>query len=79
LLLDAKANMDFLFDSDDKLQSWVKEEKNPANQMQRQSKIVTAAGRAVVWRAQTEKTYRGLNKIAKKGAFPNLSVVFDPN
>ena len=79
LLLDAKANMDFLFDANDDLKVWVKPENNPANQMQRQSDVVTAAGREVVWHAQTEKTYRGLNKIANKGSFPNLSVVYDPN
>jgi hypothetical protein len=79
LLLDAKANTDFLFDGEDKLKGWVKEEKNPANQMQRQSDVVTAAGRAVVWHAQTEKTFRGLKKIVDEGSFPNLSVVFDPN
>ena len=78
-LLDAKANMDFLFNAEDRLKGWVKPEKNPANQMQRQSDVVTAAGRAVVWHAQTEKTFRGLKKIVDEGSFPNLSVVFDPN
>jgi len=78
-MLDAKANMDFLFDSNDSLKVWVKGEKNPANQMQRQSRVVTAAGRAVVWHAQTEKTFRGLETIVNRGSFPNLSVVFDPN
>jgi hypothetical protein len=78
-MLDAKANMDFLFDSNDSLKVWVKGEKNPANQMQRQSRVVTAAGRAVVWHAQTEKTYRGLKLIADRKKYPNLSVIYDPN
>jgi hypothetical protein len=78
-MLDAKANMDFLFDSNDSLKVWVKGEKNPANQMQRQSRVVTAAGRAVVWHAQTEKTYRGLKQIADDKNFLNLSVIYDPN
>ncbi|MGD0723918.1 MAG: Tox-REase-5 domain-containing protein, partial [Roseiarcus sp.] len=79
LLLDAKANMDFLFDLNDILNDWVKGDKNPANQMKRQSDVVTAAGRAVVWHAQTEKTYRGLKLIADRKKYPNLSVIYDPN
>ena len=63
-LLDAKANMDFMFDGDDKLYDWVYPQNNPRLQMIAQAATAAAAGRAVVWHAQTEKTYRGLKAIA---------------
>jgi hypothetical protein len=34
---------------------------------------------AVVWHAQTEKTYRGLKAIADRLKFANLTIVYDPN
>ena len=57
-LLDAKAKNDHLFDfdTDDTLQSWVYPEKDPAIQMERQAEVALAAGRRIVWHAQTEKT-----------------------
>ena len=78
-LLDAKAKMDFLFDANDNLRKWVYETNNPAYQMIRQSIAAAAAGRRVVWHAQTAKTYRGLDKIASGLNLGNLSVEFDPN
>jgi hypothetical protein len=78
-LLEAKANIDFLFDDADNLKWWVYPEKDPALQMEAQSDAAVAAGRRVVWHAQTEKGYRGLNNIQNERKFPNLSVVFDPN
>ncbi|MGO4869866.1 MAG: hypothetical protein ACLPGW_04545, partial [Roseiarcus sp.] len=41
--------------------------------------VELAAGRLVVWHAQTEKGFRGLSKIAGDLDEPNLSVVYDPN
>jgi hypothetical protein len=78
-LLEAKADIDFMFDDDDKLYSWIDPQKNPAIQMERQAKATLAAGRLVVWHAQTEKGYRGLAKIAGSLPFGNLSIVFDPD
>jgi hypothetical protein len=78
-LLEAKANIDFLFDDADNLKWWVNPEKDPALQMKAQSDAAVAAGRLVVWHAQTEKGYRGLNKIEEREEFPNLSVDYDPN
>jgi hypothetical protein len=78
-LLEAKANIDHLFDANDKLYSWVYPANNPEIQMERQAKEALAAGRNVVWHAQTEKGYRGLKKIADLLPFDNLSVVFDAN
>lgn len=76
---EAKADIDFMFDANDDLYSWIKPEKDPAIQMTRQAQAAAAAGRSVVWHAQTEKGYRGLEKIAGSLPFGNLSVVFDPN
>jgi hypothetical protein len=47
--------------------------------MMTQAGVAAAAGRRVVWHAQTEKTYRGLKKIADGLGRGNLSVEFDPN
>jgi hypothetical protein len=47
--------------------------------MKAQSDAAVAAGRLVVWHAQTEKGYRGLNKIEEREEFPNLSADYDPN
>jgi hypothetical protein len=78
-LLEAKANIDHLFDANDVLYSWVYPENNPIFQMAAQAEAALAAGRLVVWHAQTEKTYRGLTKIAADLPFENLSVDYDPN
>jgi hypothetical protein len=78
-LLEAKANIDHLFDVTDKLYSWVYPENNPKVQMVAQADAALAAGRLVVWHAQTEKGFRGLSKIAGKLDETNLSVVYDPN
>jgi hypothetical protein len=78
-LFEAKANIDFLFDDADNLKWRVNPEKDPALQMKAQSDAAVAAGRLVVWHAQTEKGYRGLNKIEEREEFPNLSVDYDPN
>ena len=79
LLLEAKADIDFMFDANDELYWWINPKNNPAIQMTRQAEAALAAGRLVVWHAQTEKGYRGLKKIADRLPFGNLSVVFDPN
>jgi hypothetical protein len=78
-LLEAKADVDFMYDENDNLYSWIKPENNPTIQMKRQSDAAAAAGRVVVWHAQTEKGYRGLKKIVDGLKFENLSVVYDPN
>ncbi len=78
-LLEAKADIDHLFDANDVLYSWVHPENNPIFQMAAQAEAALAAGRVVVWHAQTEKTYRGLTKIADDEDFGNLFVVYDPN
>ncbi len=78
-LLEAKANIDHLFDANDELYGWVYPENNPKFQMIAQAKAAIASGRRVVWHAQTEKGYQGLKKIADGLGFGNLSVLFDPN
>lgn len=78
-LLEAKAGIDFMFDRSDDLYSWINPQKDPAIQMARQAQEALAAGRIVVWHAQTEKGYRGLDKIASNLDEPNLFVVYDPN
>jgi hypothetical protein len=79
-LLEAKADIDFMFDKkDDFLQSFVNPKKDPQLQMQRQVEAAKAAGRIVVWHAQSEKGYRGLSKIADHMDELNLFVVHDPN
>jgi len=78
-LLEAKADIDFMFDGNDKLYDWVNPQKNPEIQMRRQAEAARAAGRIVVWHAQTEKGYRGLSEIAGDLDELNLFVVYDPN
>ena len=78
-LLEAKANIDFMFDENDILYDWINPRNDPRFQMGRQAEEALAAGRLVVWHAQTEKGFRGLEKIADGLGFGNLSVVFDPN
>jgi hypothetical protein len=78
-MLEAKANIDFMFDGSDNLYWWITPEKNPAIQMQSQADAAGAAGRRVVWHAQTEKTYLGLKAIVDGLSLRNLSVEFDPN
>jgi hypothetical protein len=82
LMLEAKADIDFMFDGNDELYGWIKRENNPAIQMQRQAEAALAAGRLVVWHAQTEKGYRGLTKIRDNLRLPERLVVkvdYDPN
>ncbi len=76
---EAKADIDFMFDNNDELYWWIRPENNPATQMKRQADAALAAGRSVVWHAQTEKGYRGLKTIAGRLPFGNLFVIFDPN
>jgi hypothetical protein len=83
-LLDAKAKQDHLFDldADETLESWVYPENDPAVQMETQAKVALAAGRRIVWHAQTEKTYQGLETIADRLPplyRPIVTVVYDPN
>ena len=78
-LLEAKADIDFMFDDDDKLYYWAERTMKLEIQMERQANVALAAGRLVIWHAQTEKGFRGLSKIADKLNRPNLYVVYDPN
>ncbi len=68
-----------MFDGNDNLYTWINPQKDPAVQMKRQANEALAAGRIVVWHAQTEKGYRGLSEIARELDEPNLFVVYDPN
>jgi Restriction endonuclease fold toxin 5 len=77
-MLEAKADIDFMFDKDDTAYEWVKE-KNQRFQMERQADAAKAAGRLVVWHAQTEKGFRGLSKIAEELGKTNVRVVYDPD
>lgn len=79
ILLEAKGQIDFMFDENDKLYGWIDPKKNPAIQMKAQAEAALAAGRSVEWHAQTEKGYRGLKKIADSLPFGNVSVIYDPN
>lgn len=78
-LLEAKANIDLMFDGNDNLHTWINPQNDPAIQMGRQSDAAVAAGRLVVWHAQTLKGYQGLSLIARGFNFPGLIVVYDPN
>jgi hypothetical protein len=82
LLLEAKADIDFMFDKNDDVYWWIKPENNPRIQMLDQAEAALAAGRLVVWHAQTEKGYRGLSKIRDSLKLPErlvVTVVYDPN
>lgn len=79
ILLEAKANIDHLFDNMGKLFVWVNPKNDPALQMEAQYEAAKAAGRIVVWHAQTLKTYQGLLNIKNKNDWPNLLIVLDPN
>jgi len=82
LLLEAKADIDFMFDGNDDVHGWIKPENNPRIQMLDQADAALAAGRLVVWHAQTEKGYRGLSKIRDSLQLPErlvVTVVYDPN
>ena len=71
-----------MFDQDDELYGWIKPKNNPAFQMLDQADAALAAGRLVVWHAQTAKGYRGLTKIRDNLRLPERSVVtviYDPN
>lgn len=53
-LLEAKANIGFMFDANDFLYDWVNPANNPRFQMAEQAKMARLAGRLVVWHAQTQ-------------------------
>ena len=78
-LLEAKANIDFMFDVNDVLYSWINDKSDPTKQMVKQADTALAAGREVIWHAQTWKGFLGLNEIANDLGKSNLSVVYDPN
>jgi Restriction endonuclease fold toxin 5 len=84
-LLEAKADIDFLFDDDDELLYWAKKKKNKlADQMVRQADAAEAAGRIVFWHAQTLEGYRGLSTMAVElrkthESVEDLHVIHDPN
>ena len=61
-LLEAKANIDHLFDSNDKLKWRVYDENNPTYQMINQAKAALANDRRVVWHAQTLKVFSGIER-----------------
>jgi len=54
-LLEAKADIDFMFDGNDELYGWIKPENNPKNQMVAQAKAALAAGRAVAWQRKPRR------------------------
>jgi hypothetical protein len=81
-LLEAKADIDFMFDRNDDVYWWIKPQNNPGIQMLDQAEAALAAGRLVDWHAQTEKGYRGLTKIRDSLKLPErlvVTVVYDPN
>jgi hypothetical protein len=78
-LLEAKADIDFMFDANDILNKWVYPEKDPKIQMERQADAALQAGRMVIWHAQTEKGERALRLIAEELDYENLKVVHDQN
>jgi hypothetical protein len=77
-LLEAKANIGFMFDDKDELYDWAIKTNNFKDQMRRQADTAYADGRRSFWHAQTMKGYRGLSKIAKGLERSNLFVVYDP-
>jgi hypothetical protein len=78
-LLEAKAYIDFMYDSNDQLFDWIEPESDPLIQMEAQAKAAAAVGRRVIWHAQTEKGYRGLKERGREVKESNLYFVFDPN
>jgi hypothetical protein len=78
-LLEAKANIDFMFDANGKLYGWVDPANDPELQMRSQAEAAALAGRLVVWHAQTEKGYQALSQLADDLNLANLTVIFDPN
>jgi Restriction endonuclease fold toxin 5 len=78
-LLEAKAYIDFMYDSDDQLWDWIDRKSDPRIQMEAQAEAAAAVGRRVIWHAQTEKGYRGLKERARELDKSNLYFVFDPN
>lgn len=77
-LLEAKANIDHLFDTNGRLNWWVDSENDPTFQMERQANAALVAGRIVIWHAQTQKGFQGLNLI-KNDKWSNLFIIYDPN
>jgi hypothetical protein len=78
-LLEAKANIDFMYDSRDQLFFWINPKNDPLIQMEAQEEAAAAVGRRVIWHAQTEKGYRGLKERGRELKGSNLFFVFDPN
>ena len=85
LRLEAKADINHLFDENDTVFHWAIKKKNKlGNQMIRQADAAEADGRIAVWHAQTAKGYRGLVTMADKLGKQHESVlklrfVHDPN
>jgi hypothetical protein len=85
ILLEAKADINHLFDENDTVFHWAIKKKNKlGNQMIRQADAAEADGRIAVWHAQTAKGYRGLVTMADKLGKQHESVlklrfVHDPN
>ncbi|RBP09036.1 hypothetical protein DFR50_1235 [Roseiarcus fermentans] len=53
--------------------------KDPRFQMTDQAEAALASDRGVIWHVQTPKGFRGLNVIAQRLDYGNLTVVYDPN
>jgi hypothetical protein len=78
-LLEAKADIDFMYDSKDNLWFWVDPKKDPQFQMRAQADAAAADGRRAIWHAQSAKGYRGLKERARQLGITYLQFVFDPN
>jgi hypothetical protein len=85
ILLEAKADINHLFDEKDTIFHWAIKKKNKlGNQMIRQADAAEAAGRIAVWHAQSAKGYRGLVTMAgtlgkQHESVLKLRFVHDPN
>ena len=80
-LLEAKADIDHLFDADGELKSFVNPKNDPILQMERQVDATLAANppRRVVWHAQTPQGFQGLSVSAGRLGSGKVFVVYDPN
>ncbi|RBP05158.1 restriction endonuclease fold toxin 5 of polymorphic toxin system [Roseiarcus fermentans] len=80
-LLEAKADIDHLFDDDGELKVFVNSKKDPIIQMQSQIDVAfaTIPPRRVVWHAQTPKGFQGLSVSARRLERGKVFVVYDPN
>ena len=68
-----------MFDANNDVIGWIHPDKDPAIQMEKQAKVALAAGRRVVWYAQTQRGFEGLSKIADQLKYDHLSVVYKPH